>query len=77
MSSGIGDNTTKPKKQSRRKRMSLWLNEQHKKSKDPSYLNTALPISLQLILLLIFIEGTERRGKTAGSTKEKIDEQRR
>ena len=28
-------------------------------------------------LLLIFIEGTERRGKTAGSTKEKVDKQRR
>ncbi|XP_044172847.1 putative RNA polymerase II subunit B1 CTD phosphatase RPAP2 [Acropora millepora] len=41
MSSGMADNTTKPKKQSRRK------------------------------------QGTERRGKTAGSTKEKIDEQRR
>ncbi|XP_015775648.1 PREDICTED: putative RNA polymerase II subunit B1 CTD phosphatase RPAP2 [Acropora digitifera] len=41
MSSGMADNTTKPKKQSRRK------------------------------------QGTERRGKTAGSSKEKIDEQRR
>ncbi|XP_029192666.2 uncharacterized protein LOC114958937 [Acropora millepora] len=41
MSSGMADNSTKPKKQSRRK------------------------------------QGTERRGKTAGSTKEKIDEQQR
>ena len=40
-------------------------------------MNTALLITSKLILLLIFIEGTERRGKTAGSTKEKIDEQRR